>query len=150
MVGGFSAAATCIGLSQVAWHLFASVAVFEFARQFMRWSHWGYLTEHIGDRLRPTAIGFAITFSGLGETVYGWTSKTIWNPDLDTFQSWRSILLASVAGLFATAGLFFYDRMRPIRSENDPSQPVTADTASPEPTQIPTREPTQDSPEASS
>ena len=148
MIGGFSAAATCIGLSQVAWHLFASVAVFEFARQFMRWSHGGYLTEHIGDRLRPTAIGFAITFSGLGETVYGWTSKTIWNPDLDTFQSWRSILLASVAGLFATAGLFFYDRMRPIRSENDPSQPVTADTASPEPTQ--TQIPTQHSPEASS
>jgi len=87
----------------------------------MRWSHGGYLTEHIGDRLRPTAIGFAITFSGLGETVYGWASKAAWNPNLEGFQSWKPVLLASIAGLFATAGLFLYDRMRPIRSDHDPS-----------------------------
>ena len=116
MIGGFSGAAVLIGISQLAWQLFASVAVFEFARQFMRWSHGGYLTEHIGDRLRPTAIGFAITFSGLGETVYGWVSKMIWNPNQPGFQSWKPILLASIAGLFATAGLVLWDRLRPIRS----------------------------------
>ena len=128
MIGGFSAAATCIGVSQVAWQLFASVAVFEFARQFMRWSHGGYLTEHIGDRLRPTAIGFAITFSGLGETVYGWASKGIWSPDQPGFEAWKPVLLASVAGLFATAGLFLYDRLKPIRSEIPP----TTDPTTPE------------------
>ena len=128
MIGCFSAAATCIGVSQVAWQLFASVAVFEFARQFMRWSHGGYLTEHIGDRLRPTAIGFAITFSGLGETVYGWASKGIWSPDQPGFEAWKPVLLASVAGLFATAGLFLYDRLKPIRSEIPP----TTDPTTPE------------------
>ena len=128
MIGGFSAAATCIGVSQVAWQLFASVAVFEFARQFMRWSHGGYLTEHIGDRLRPTAIGFAITFSGLGEPVYGWASKGIWSPDQPGFEAWKPVLLASVAGLFATAGLFLYDRLKPIRSEIPP----TTDPTTPE------------------
>jgi len=130
MIGGFSAAATCIGISQAAWQLFASVAVFEFARQFMRWSHGGYLTEHIGDRLRPTAIGFAITFSGLGETVYGWASKATWNPNLAGFESWKPVLLASIAGLFATAGLFLYDRLRPIRSDDGPT-PGTHSTESP-------------------
>ncbi len=115
MIGGFSLGATCIGVSQVAWQLFASVAVFEFVRQFMRWSHGGYLTEHIGDRLRPTAIGFAITFSGLGETVYGWVAKAIWDPDLPGFESWKPVLLASIAGLLAAVGLFVFDRWRPIR-----------------------------------
>ncbi|MBQ15730.1 MAG: hypothetical protein CMJ65_01260 [Planctomycetaceae bacterium] len=127
MIGTFSAGATCIGASRLAWQLFASVAVFEFTRQFMRWSHGGYLTEHIGDRLRPTAIGFAITFSGLGETIYGWTSKTIWNPDLPGFESWRPICLASIAGLCATVVLFFYDRARPIRAETDTDPPVVPD-----------------------
>lgn len=120
MIGGFSAASTCLGVSQAAWQLFASVAVFEFARQFMRWSHGGYLTEHIGDRLRPTAIGFAITFSGLGETLYGWGSKAIWDPNLESFESWKPVLLASIAGLFATTGLFLYDRVRPIRTARMP------------------------------
>ena len=132
MIGTFSAAATCIGVSHAVWQLFASVAVFEFARQFMRWSHGGYLTEHIGDRLRPTAIGFAITFSGLGETVYGWVSKATWNADLEGFQSWKPVLLASIAGLIATAGLFLYDRLRPIRSEHDPSSDVHPTESPPE------------------
>ncbi len=131
MIGTFSAAATFIGVSQAAWQLFASVAVFEFARQFMRWSHGGYLTEHIGDRLRPTAIGFAITFSGLGETIYGWASKATWDPDLPEFESWRPILVASIAGLFATAGLFLYDRLKPIRADHAPESENDSDELHP-------------------
>ncbi len=72
MFGTFSVMALGIGFSQVAWQLFASVAVFEFVRQFMRWSDAGYLSEHMPSELRSTAIGCSITFSGLGSTIFGW------------------------------------------------------------------------------
>ena len=77
MLGAFSLAAAGIGFSAVAWQIFVSVAFFEFARQFMRWSHAGYMSEHMPDSLRATAIDCTITFSGLGSTIYSWVAPII-------------------------------------------------------------------------
>ena len=71
MLGAFSLAGIGIGGSVVAWQLFAFAAVFEFVRQFMRWSHAGYLSEHMPNDLRSTVIGCSITLAGLGSTIYG-------------------------------------------------------------------------------
>ena len=115
MLGAFSLAAAGIGFSAVTWQLFVSVAFFEFARQFMRWSHAGYMSEHMPDSLRATAIGCTITFSGLGSTIYSWVAPIIWNPQSDDFQSWAPVVAAAVLGLTGTVGLFLYDRIWPIR-----------------------------------
>jgi len=119
MVGSFGIAAAGIAGSQVIWQLFATVALFEFTRQFMRWSHGGYITEHLETRLRPTAIGFAITFSGTGEVLYGWITKLAWNPNQPNYESWKPVLVAGLLGLVAAAGLFIFDRIRPIRQNVD-------------------------------
>ena len=115
MMGSFSLTAMGIGVSQLAWHLFVMVAVFEFARQFMRWSHGGYMTEHLPGNLRATAIGLAITFSGLGETIYAWYTKLKWPADAVDFHSGPPIMLAGVLGILSVVGLYLYDRIRPIR-----------------------------------
>ena len=115
MVGSFGLGAAAIGGSHAAWQLFAAVALFEFTRQFMRWSHGGYMTEHLETRLRPIAIGFAISFSGTGEVLYGFLTKLIWNPDLPNYESWKPVSVAGVLGLIAAAGLYVFDRVRPIR-----------------------------------
>lgn len=115
MVGSFGLGAIGMSFSGVVWQLFAAVAFFEFTRQFMRWSHGGYMTEHLVSRLRPTAIGFAITFSGTGEVTYGWLTKLAWNPNLPGYESWKPVLVAGLLGLIAAIGLFIFDRLRPIR-----------------------------------
>ena len=112
MVGTFSVMALGIGFSHAAWQLFACVAVFEFVRQFMRWSHAGYLSEHMPAELRSTAIGCSITFSGLGSTIFGWAAAAMWNPTLDSRTPF--LVAASLGGLGAL-GLFVFDRFRPIR-----------------------------------
>ena len=112
MIGSFALAGLGIGLSQAAWQLFACVAVFEFARQFMRWSHAGYLSEHLPNDLRATAIGFAITFSGLGSTIFGWAAASLWDPAID---SARPFVAVAIVGLTGSLGLFLFDRFRPIR-----------------------------------
>lgn len=126
MVGSFSLMALGIGLSDTAWQLFVCVAVFEFVRQFMRWSHAGYLSEHMPAELRATAIGCSITFSGLGSTIFGWASAAIWNPTVD---SRTPFFAAALLGGTAAAGLFIFDRFRPIRenraAETDSSAPQT-------------------------
>lgn len=121
MVGSFAFAALGIGLSHAAWQLFVCVALFEFVRQFMRWSHAGYLSEHLPSDLRVTAIGFAITFSGLGSTIYGWVAASLWNPSID---SSRPFVAAAMLGGAASLGLFVFDRLRPIRESNPPVSQV--------------------------
>jgi MFS family permease len=112
MVGSFALAALGIGLSRTAWQLFACVALFEFVRQFMRWSHAGYMSEHLPGDLRVTAIGFAITFSGLGSTIYGWAAALFWDPAVD---SSAPFVAAAMLGGAASFGLFLFDRLHPIR-----------------------------------
>ena len=104
-----------IGLSAFPWQLFLFVATFEFVRQFMRWSHAGYLSEHFPGDLRSTAIGVAITFSGLGNAIYGWTADALWDP---ATQSSLPFYTAATIGIIGSIGLFIFDRFRPIRERN--------------------------------
>ncbi len=117
MLGTFSLAALGIGESRIAWQLFCCVAVFEFARQFMRWSHGGYLSEHMPSELRATAIGCSITFSGVGSTIFAWVADLVWNPASIGFQSSHPFIAATVLGLVGSAGLLLFDRINPIRQK---------------------------------
>lgn len=119
MLGSFSLACLGIGASQLVWQLFASVAVFEFVRQFMRWSHAGYMSEHLDPSLRSTAIGFAITFSGLGSVIYAWVVPLIWDPKARDFDSLWPFVAAAVVGIGGACGLFAFDRLRPIREHRE-------------------------------
>ncbi len=125
MLACFSMAALGIGLSTFSWQLFLCVAMFEFVRQFMRWSNAGYLSEHLPDSLRATAIGAAVTLAGLGSTVYGWAADYRWPPNAEAFDSSQPFLAAAVLGLLGAAGLYLFDRLRPIRDPDPPD-----DTAS--------------------
>ncbi|MCH2118372.1 MAG: MFS transporter [Pirellulales bacterium] len=116
MLGGFSLAALSIGFTQFAWQLFACVAVYEFVRQFMRWSHTGYLAENVPPPLRSTAIGFAITCAGVGSTLYAWIAPEIWDPNSAGFDSAGPFWAAGVLGVLTALGLFTYHRFRPIRA----------------------------------
>ncbi|MEX0728421.1 MAG: MFS transporter [Planctomycetaceae bacterium] len=138
MVGTFGVMALGIGFSKTAWQLFACVAVFEFVRQFMRWSHAGYLSEHLPNHLRATAIGFAITFSGTGSTIFGWIAAEAWNP---TENSTGPFIAAAALGFVACAGLFICDRIRPIR---DPVPPISRNVSADNPPRTP-RNPEKDS-----
>lgn len=115
MLATFALAAMGIGMSTLAWQLFVCVALFEFVRQFMRWSHGGYLSEHMPNHLRSTAIGCSISLSGLGSTIYGWAAGYLWNPDVVGFHSSRPFLAAAVLGIVGCLGLWLFDRIRPIR-----------------------------------
>ena len=119
ILGSFSLGALSIGLSSVVWQIFIAVALFEFARQFMRWSHAGYLSEHMPDSLRATAIGCTIMFSGIGSTAYSFIAPVLWNPNSADFRSWKPTVAGAVIGLIGTVGLFIYDRLRPIRDTVD-------------------------------
>ena len=116
MLASFALAALGIGISGIAWQLFACVALFEFVRQFMRWSHAGYMAEHMPTDLRSTAIGFAITFSGLGSTIFGWVAASMWDP---TQQSPQPFFAAALLGGVASVGLFVFDRFQPIRQPSE-------------------------------
>jgi len=117
MLGVFSLAALGIGESQLAWQLFCCVALFEFVRQFMRWSHAGYLSEHMPSDLRATAIGCSITFSGLGSTIFAWIAGHLWNPATTGFHSSQPFIAATVLGLIGSGGLLLFDRFKPIRQK---------------------------------
>jgi len=117
MLGCFAMTGLGIGSSSIVWQLFACVALFEFVRQFMRWSHAGYLSEHMPEDLRATAIGCSITISGLGSTIFAWTSGYLWDPNLSSFQSSQPFLAAAVFGLTGCVGLFIFDRFIPIRQK---------------------------------
>jgi MFS family permease len=115
MLAAFTLAALGIGVSSIVWQLFVCVALFEFVRQFMRWSHAGYLAEHMPNHLRSTAIGCSISLSGLGSTIYGWAAGYLWNPDVAGFQSSQPFLAAAALGVIGCLSLFIFDRIHPIR-----------------------------------
>jgi len=123
MLASFSLCSVGIGESRTAWQIFCFVAVFEFVRQFMRWSHAGYLSEHMPDRLRATAIGCSITFSGLGSTIFAWIADQVWNPAMTGFQSSHPFVAAAVLGLVGSVGLLLFDRFVPIRQKSSESPP---------------------------
>ena len=116
MLGAFSIAAMSIGATEFVWQLFACVAAYEFVRQFMRWSHTGYLAENVPPALRATAIGFAITCAGVGSTLYTWISPWIWDPDSADFNSAGPFWAAGILGVLTAVGLFVYHRVYPIRA----------------------------------
>jgi MFS family permease len=115
MVGSFALAGGGIGLATSAGSLFAVVAMFEFVRQFMRWSNAGYLSEHLPNRLRSTAIGCAISLAGLGSTLYGALPLALMDPNESGFDSRLPFWISAGVGLAGAAGLFVFDRLRPIR-----------------------------------
>ena len=78
------------------------------------------MSEHMQANLRATAIGYVITFSGLGSTIYVWIMPWIWDPDTADFDASWPFLTAAVVGLVGTAGLFVYDWKFPIRENVDP------------------------------
>ncbi|MBI2824040.1 MAG: hypothetical protein HYX69_05025 [Planctomycetia bacterium] len=124
MLATFSLTALSIGASQVAIQLFASVALFEFSRQFMRWSHSGYLAEHLPENLRAAAIGCSITFTGIGATVASWTADYLWSPIAAGFRSSTPFLAAALVGLTGSAILLVYDWFRPIRYTRPRTPPL--------------------------
>jgi len=115
MLGCFALAGLGLGISTLAWQLFGCVALFEFMRQFMRWSQSGYLSEHMPEDLRATAIGCSISISGLGSTLFGWGADYVWNPGMADFNSATPFYAASLFGLIGCTGLLVFDRFVPIR-----------------------------------
>src|SRR5262249_1395522 len=107
-----------IGLARDRGELFATVVIFEFLRQFMRWSHAGYLSEHLPSDLRSTAIGCSISMSGLGSTLYGALPIAIMDPSAEGFSSSKPFYLSTMIGITGAIGLFLFDRWRPIRAES--------------------------------
>jgi len=115
MLGCFALASLGMGWSTIAWELFACAALFEFTRQFMRWSHAGYLSEHMPEDLRATAIGCSITVSGLGATTFAWVSGYVWDPNYSNFQSSPPFVAAAALGLTGCVALFVFNWFIPIR-----------------------------------
>jgi len=117
MLACFALSAAGIGWASTSAGLFAAVAAFEFVRQFMRWSHAGYLSEHMPEDLRATAIGLAITVAGTAGTLFGFLTNGILNPDAASFDSRVPFWLAAGLGLTGALGLLVFDRFVPIRRE---------------------------------
>jgi hypothetical protein len=115
MLASFGLAGAGIGWASSQLALFGAVAVFEFVRQFMRWSHAGYLSEHMPDDLRATAIGCSITVAGLGSTIFGFVADALTDPDALGFDSTRPFWFAAALGLTGAIGLLVFDRFVPIR-----------------------------------
>jgi hypothetical protein len=116
MIGGFALTGLGIGLVHSAGMLFLAVAVFEFMRQFVRWSHAGYLSEHLPDHLRSTAIGCAISLSGTGATLFGALPLAVMDPNAGSFDSRIPFWIAAGLGTTGALGLLVFDRIQPIRS----------------------------------
>lgn len=117
MVGCFALSAAGIAWASTATGLFAAVAAFEFVRQFMRWSHAGYLSEHMPEDLRSTAIGLAINVAGTAGTLFAFLTNGILKPDAPDFNSRAPFWLAAGLGLTGALGLLVFDRFVPIRQE---------------------------------
>lgn len=114
MLGTFSIAAAAIGWCSVGWTLFVYVAIFEFIRQFMRWSHSGYMSEHLPDNLRSTGMGVAISLSGLGSAIWGWAADILYTVE-PVQQSPQPFYSAAALGIVGCIGLFVFNRFHPIR-----------------------------------
>ncbi len=107
LVAAVALASLAIGLCEKPWQLFVSVAVFEFLRQFVRWSQTGHLAEHMPDNLRATSIGCAVSLSGLSMTLFGWFAPVVWDP---VTQSAPPFLMAAMLCGIGGYGLLLFDR----------------------------------------
>ncbi len=112
----FSLSGLAIGLAQTSAGLFVAVALFEFVRQIMRWSHSGYLSEHMPLELRAIAIGCSVSMAGIGATLFGLLPLPALNASATEFSSALPFYIATAFGLMGAAGLFIFDRFLPIRS----------------------------------
>jgi len=115
MLAAFSLSAGGIGFCTAAWQLFCFVAMFEFVRQFMRWSHAGYMSEHLPPHLRATAIGCAITFSGLGSAIFAWIAHEVFTRSNN--DTTIPFIMGLTVGLIGTVILFVCDWRKPIKDE---------------------------------
>lgn len=115
MLALFSLAGLGIGFAPSTGWLFVVVAMFEFVRQFMRWLHSGFLSEHLPQKLRATAIGCGISLAGIGSTVYGALPLEVMDPNSPHFNASIPFLIATAVGLAGAGALFLFDRFRPIR-----------------------------------
>ncbi len=115
MLAAFALSAAGIAWAADAADLFVTVAAFEFVRQFMRWSHAGYMSEHMPQDLRATAIGLAICFAGTSSTIFGFLTNGILDPDAAGFDSRVPFWIAAAMGLTGAFGLLIFDRFVPIR-----------------------------------
>lgn len=115
MLAAFALSGAGIAWATTARGLFVTAASFEFVRQFMRWSHAGYMSEHMPPELRATAIGLAITLAGTSSALFGFLTNALLNPNAASFDSRDPFLLAAGLGLAGACGLFVFDRFVPIR-----------------------------------
>ena len=126
MLGTFSLTALGMGLSASAVQLFVCVGLYEFARQFMRWSHAGYLSEHLPEDLRATAIGCAITCAGLAGTFFSWAADWLWNPAARGFTSSNFVAGRGSPTAAVPALILIFDRFHPIRDPQPAKRPEDA------------------------
>lgn len=115
LLGAFAAASAGIGLADTSRALFAAVIFFEFVRQFMRWSHAGYMAEQMPSDLRATAIGGAIAVAGISSTIFGFAANNLASPSSPSFYSPEPFYVAAALGVAGAAGLLIFDRFIPIR-----------------------------------
>jgi MFS family permease len=87
------------GLAPGATTIFASVAIFEIMRQFMRWLQTGYVTEFVSSEQRPAAISVSVLLSGLSSTGFLLLLRRLQSPDAPSFSSTLPFLLAGAIGL---------------------------------------------------
>jgi len=111
ILGAFSLSSIGVGLANTTVILFAAAIAFEFVRQFMRWSHAGYIAEHVSDEVRATAIGGAIAVAGVSSTSFGFAANWIGDPNSASFKSATPFFIAGVIGLLGTVGLVVFDRI---------------------------------------
>lgn len=126
IASAFSLATVACGGSRTPVELFVAVSVFEFLRQFMRWLFTGYLSEHMPNDLRSTAIGLSVTFAGISSLAYAWAADAYWKPGIvpPGFPFDRPFYAAALLGVIGAVALLLYDRIHPIRDPHPPT-PLT-------------------------
>jgi MFS family permease len=103
MLGCFTLCGLGIGLAPNAVVLFAFSALFEVARQFMRWVQTGYVSEYVSEQQRAPAIGFSVTLSGIGSWAFNLLTRALQSPDSPNFSSALPFVIAAALGFLGTA-----------------------------------------------
>ncbi len=103
MLAAFAACGAAIGVAPSAAVLFVFSAIFELIRQFMRWVQTGYVSEHVSEFQRPSAIGLSVTCSGIGSWAFNLLTRTLQSPDDPGFSSSLPFYIAAALGLTGAA-----------------------------------------------
>jgi len=72
-------ASVVIAFSTAAWQLFASVAMFEFVRQFVRWLNTAFVSDQVPTELGAAAIGLSLAIGGIANALFGWAAASVWS-----------------------------------------------------------------------